>query len=97
MNHADGLAVLLSPDLNAGPTLGWRIQPGPARDLLTRLHQLVPEAASGAGRAGIEPSTYLTAIHAIALDLIEMTDAPTNGRRHPTHDELLESVGVMWS
>ncbi len=97
MNHADGLAVLLSPDLDFSPTFGWRIQPGPARDLLRRLDQLVSEAASAGGRSVIEPATYLTAIHALVLDLVQMTGAQTNGRRHPAHCELLESVGVVWS
>ncbi len=97
MNHADGIAVLLSSDLSPGPVIGWHIQPGPVRDLLERLRQLAGEAALMGGRPEIEPATYLTAIHALVLDLIEMTGAQTNGRRHPAHDELLESVEVMWS
>ncbi len=49
------------------------------------------------GRPEIEPATYLTAIHAIVLDLVQVTGAPTNGRRHPAHAELLESIGLVWS
>lgn len=93
MTGTDELAVLFDPDLGYSPPMGWGIK-GPARGLVSRLHQLAREIETMAGRREIDLPAYVTAMHALVLDLADLTGAPTNGRRHPAHDDLLEHLGL---
>ena len=94
MTATDDLAVLFDPDLGHSPLLGWGLGMGPARELVSRLHQLSHEIETMSARREIDLPAYVTAMHALVLDLAELTGAPTNGRRHPTHDALLERFGL---
>ncbi len=84
--------MLLAADLPAGPRLGWSLTRGPALELLQRLTALVEETTQMGGRTEINLPVYVTAMHALVLDLVELTGAPTNGRRHPAHAEFLNRL-----
>ena len=94
MNAADQLAALLDPDLGYSSALGWGLRHGPVHDLAERLHRLTGEITNMGGRRDVDLPAYVTAMHALILDLVELTGAATNGRRHPAHDELLEDFGL---
>lgn len=86
--------MLLAPELTP-PPLGWGLHTGGAvLSLLERIAEVSAEPTRFTGRLEVELSEYVTALHALVLDLVDLTGAPTNGRRRPAHTALLEQLGI---
>lgn len=90
----DPLAELfLSENLPRGFDSGsYFIQRGAGHDLAKRMYGIVHELMGPGPYADLRP--YVTALHALVLDLVDVTGAPTNGRRHPAHAELVEQLNA---
>jgi hypothetical protein len=91
---ADPLAELfLSEDLPRGFDGGsYFMQRGAGHDLAERMRGVLSELMGPGPYADLRP--YVTALHALVLDLVDVSGAPTNGRRHPAHAELVERLNA---
>ena len=91
------LALLFSEGYEAPEVgrAGYFLLRGPVLDLAERIGQVLRELMFSARGRDITP--YVTAIHALALDLATVTGAPTNGRRSAGHAALVERFNAEWS
>ena len=83
------LARMLGAEFVSSPG-SFAAAAGPLGDVLGRIHALTFEASFGTALSDVRP--YVTAVHALALDLVDMTGAPRNGRLHPAHAEFVRSI-----
>ncbi len=91
------LHVLLAVDLAPAPMFGWGLRPGAARDAFGRIAVLSSEPLSLGARLDCDVVDYVTALHALTLDLVDLTGAKTTGRRHPAHAALAERLqDIEW-
>lgn len=91
----DPLAELfLSEDLprRMGALTGYMMQRGAGHDLAERMRGVLHELMGPGPYGDLRP--YVTALHALVLDLVDVTGAPINGRRHPAHAELVERLNA---
>lgn len=78
------------------PLLGYCLLPSATKDVATRMREVLDELCGMGGRFD-DPKVYATALHALALDLCHATAAPTNGRTHPAHVELVQEINDRWA
>lgn len=90
------LDVLIAPDLPPSDAMGWLLRDGAVRDLLARvLHTLSGEPVLTGARPKIDLPDYVTAPHALVLDLADLTGARLDGRRGPAHAILLDRLDLV--
>lgn len=92
MRARDPLDVLLAVDLPPAPMFGWGLRRGAVRDVFERIAELSAEPGRVGARLDCDVVDYVTALHALALDLVDLTGAKTTGRRHPAHAALVERL-----
>lgn len=83
--------LFLRDDLPRGFEGGsYFMRRGAGHELAKRMHAILNELLGPGPYADVRP--YISAVHALALDLVDVTGAPTNGRRHPAHAELVDRL-----
>ncbi len=97
MSARDPLDVLLAVDLPPAPMLGWGLRRGQLAEVFARIAELSAEPGRFGARRDCDVVDYVTALHALALDLVDLTGAKTTGRRHPAHAALVERLDdIEW-